>query len=274
MEYAANDYAVATLAKALNHPSDYAKYLKRSNNWQNLWDKDATDQGFTGFIWLKHKDGSWKTPFDPHLRGSWGGDNFYEGNTWTYSLFVPQDVATLIQFCGGNETFVRRLEAFFDQPNHFDVNNEPGFLTPYLYNWAGKQDLTASRIRAILAASFGSGHKGLPGNDDSGAMSSFYLFSRIGFFPNAGQDVFLFGSPAYPETTLHLPNGKTLTIEARNVSAENKYIARAEWNGQPWTQSWFTLADLNRGGRLILTMSPTAANWFTGPPPPSASSAP
>jgi predicted alpha-1,2-mannosidase len=269
VEYAANDYAIATLARGLNHPADYAKYLKRSANWENLWDKEGTDAGFSGFIWVKHKDGSWKSPFDPHLRGSWGGDNFYEGNTWTYSLYAPQNVARLIQLCGGTDTFIRRLDAFFDQPDHFDVNNEPGFLTPYLYSWAGRQDLTAARVRKILAASFHSGRLGLPGNDDSGAMSSWYLFSRMGFFPNAGQDVFLIGSPAYPSLTLRLANGRTFTIEAPNVSTANQYIARAEWNGKPWTRSWFTIADLNRGGRLVLTMSASPVNWFTGPPPPS-----
>jgi putative alpha-1,2-mannosidase len=140
-----------------------------------------------------------------------------------------------------------------------------------LYNWAGRQDRTADQIRAILASSFHAGTKGLPGNDDSGAMSSWYVFGKMGFYPNAGQDVYLLGSPAFPEMSLHLANGKTFTIEAKNVSAENKYIAKAEWNGQPYAKAWFRNEDIIRGGRLVLTMSAQPANWATGDPPPSSS---
>jgi predicted alpha-1,2-mannosidase len=271
METAGADYAIAVVAKGLHHEADYAKYLKRSGNWQNLWDKDAADAGFTGWIWSRHKDGSWKAPFDAYARCSWGGDTFYEGNTWTYSLFVPQDVAKLIQLAGGNQSFINRLDAFFSGAHRFDVNNEPGFLSPYLYNWAGDQSRSAYQVRQILAKSFHAGRKGLPGNDDSGAMSSWYIFSRLGFFPNAGQDVYLIGSPAYPEATIHLGNGRTFTVIAKNVSAENMYIASAQLNGKPLTQSWFRIEDIEHGGTLTLTMTSTPTHWDTGAPPPSTS---
>jgi predicted alpha-1,2-mannosidase len=271
MEYAANDFEIALLAHALNHGEDHAKYLKRSENWQRLWDEQASDGGFTGFIWSRHRDGTWKAPFDALEGCTWGGDTFYEGNAWTYSTFVPQDVARLIERSGGNETFVRRLDAFFAVPGRYDVTNEPGFLSPYLYIWAGRQDRTADQIRAILANSFHAGRQGLPGNDDSGAMSSWYAFGKMGFYPNAGQDVYLIGSPAFPEMSIHLANGKTFVIEAKNVTAENKYIARAEWNGQPYTRAWFRNQDIMRGGRLVLTMSAQPAAWSTADLPPSSS---
>jgi putative alpha-1,2-mannosidase len=180
-------------------------------------------------------------------------------------------VARLIERSGGKDLFVRRMNAFFDVPGRFDVTNEPGFLTPYLYIWAGRQDLTADRIRTILAASFHSGRKGLPGNDDSGAMSSWFAFGKMGFYPNAGQDVYLIGSPAFPEMSIHLANGKVFTIEAKNVSAENKFIARAEWNGQPYTKAWFRNEDIMRDGKLLLVMTSTPAQWATGQLPASAS---
>jgi len=82
---------------------------------------------------------------------SWGGNTFYEGNSWTYSTFVPQDVASLIEASGGAQTFVDRLDAFFRVPDRYDVGNEPGFLAPYLYNWAGRPDKTAEHVRAIIA---------------------------------------------------------------------------------------------------------------------------
>ncbi len=271
MEYAADDFEIALLARALHHREDYAKYLQRSGNWERLWDEHAADGGFTGFIWSRHRDGTWKAPFNALEGCTWGGDTFYEGNAWTYSTFVPQDVARLIERSGGNETFVKRLDAFFAVPGRYDVTNEPGFLSPYLYIWAGRQDRTADQIRAILANSFHAGREGLPGNDDSGAMSSWYAFGKIGFYPNAGQDVYLIGSPAFPEVSIHLGNGKTFVIEAKNVSTENKYIARAEWNGQPYTKAWFRNDDIMRGGRLVLTMSGHPAAWATGDLPPSSS---
>jgi predicted alpha-1,2-mannosidase len=271
MEYAANDYEVAVMAKALHRRDDYAKYKKRSENWELLWDDEAKDGGFSGFIWSRHRDGSWKAPFDPKVTGTWGSDTFYEGNAWTYSTFVPQDNARLIARSGGREQFVQRMDAFFAVPGRYDVGNEPGFLAPYLYLWAGRQDRTADQIRNILEANFHAGRSGIPGNDDSGAMSSWYAFGKMGIYPNAGQDVYVIGSPAYPEMSIHLANGKVFTIEAKNVSAENRYIERAEWDGQPYNKVWFRHADIERGGRLVLTMSAKPSSWGSGSVPPSLS---
>ena len=271
MEYAANDFEVALMAKGLHHEADYARYLKRSGYWENLWDEDAVADGFRGFIWPRHRDGTWKALFNALETGSWGGDNFYEGNSWTYSTFVPQDVAELIRRCGGPQMFVKRLDAFFAVPGRYDVSNEPGFLSPYLYAWAGRQDRIADLVRRILASSYHAGRKGLPGNDDSGAMSSWYVFGKLGFFPNAGQDAYILGSPAFAETSIHLANGKTFTLVAKGVSEQNRYIAHADWDGKPYAKAWFRNEDILRGGRLVLTMSATPSSWATGVLPPSAS---
>jgi putative alpha-1,2-mannosidase len=202
---------------------------------------------------------------------TWGGDTFYEGNSWTYSTFVPQDVGGLIQKAGGKKTFVQRLDAFFDVPGRYDVGNEPGFLAPYLYIWAGRYDKTAERVREIIDKNFHAGRKGIPGNDDSGAMGSWYAFGVMGIFPNAGQDIYLIGSPSIPETIFHLGNGKTFVIEARKASRENKYVQAAEWNGTPYRKAWFRHEDILRGGRLVLTMGSKPSAWPNGDPPPSAS---
>jgi predicted alpha-1,2-mannosidase len=271
MDYAANDYEVALLARGLGKPDLYQKYLKRSGNWRNLWDKDFTDGGFTGFIRSRHRDGSWLTPFTAMDFCTWGGPTFYEGNSWTYSTFVPQDVAGLIQQSGGPETFVRRLDAFFDVPFRYDVGNEPGFLAPYLYIWAGRPDKTSERVRQIIAQSYHSGPKGLPGNDDSGAMSSWYAFGRMGFYPNAGQDVYLITSPAYAKTTLHLAEGKTFTIEAPGLTDKAIYITAATLNGKPLDRAWLHHKEIVSGGRLVLTMADHPAHWAEKNPPPSSS---
>jgi predicted alpha-1,2-mannosidase len=265
MEYAADDYEIALLAKGLGKQADYNKYLQRSGNWKNLWNPDFKVDGFTGFIQPRHRDGSWLTPFTAMDSGSWNGNTFYEGNSWTYSTFVPQNVPALIAMSGGAETFVNRLDAFFAVPKRYDVGNEPGFLAPYLYNWAGRPDKTDEHVRAIIAASYRSGPAGLPGNDDSGAMSSWYAFGQMGIFPNAGQPTYLIGSPAFPETTLHLAQAKTFTIEAHGVSAENIYVVSATLNGKPLDRSWLSHSEIAAGGRLVLTMSPNPGHWAQQP---------
>ena len=268
-EYAADDFEIAVLAKGLGKTADYRKYLASSGNWKNLWDPNFSADGFQGFIRPRHRDGSWLAPFSAMDSCTWGGDTFYEGNSWTYSTFVPQDVASLIEKAGGPQAFVDRLDAFFAVTGRYDVGNEPGFLTPYLYNWAGRPDKTAEHVRAIIAASYHSGPNGLPGNDDSGAMSSWYAFGQMGIFPNAGQDVYLIGSPAYPQTTLHLTAGKDFIIEARNLSHDNIYVTAAALNGKPIDRAWLRHSEIAAGGRLVLTMSKSPSHWAERNLPPS-----
>lgn len=270
MEYAADDYEISLLARGLGKSDDQAKYAARAENWRKLWDPVLQDGGVSGFIHSRHRDGSWLEPFTPMDSGSWGSKTFYEGNSWTYSTFVPQNVAGLIELCGGRDKFVQRLDASFDVPERYDVGNEPGFLSPYLYIWAGRQDRTAERIRSIVSANFHFGKEGMAFNDDSGAMSSWYAFAQIGIFPNAGQDVYLIGSPSIPQTTIHLGRGKDFVIVARDVSEKNKYVVAATLNGKPLNRAWFRHAEIANGARLELTMAAKPARWATGEEPPSS----
>jgi predicted alpha-1,2-mannosidase len=284
MEYYANDYAVAVMARGLGHTADARLFSDRASNWKKLWRADAVDHtedgDITGFIWMKHDDGSWKEPFDPRLVGTWYQDNFYEAGTWTYSLYVPQDTRALIQQIGGKDLFKKRLDLFFEpvfDPNsthsryRYDVGNEPGFLSPYLYNWIGEQSSTAKTIRTILPKSYHTGLAGLPGNDDSGAMGSFLVFNQLGFFPVAAQNFYLIGSPTFPRSTITLGNGKTFSVVADNTSEKNIYIGSAIWNGRPYHKAWFTHDQLMQGGELKLTMTDKPTHWDTGAPPPSMS---
>lgn len=281
MEYAANDYAVAVMARGLHHQDDAKLFEQRAGNWKKLWDADAVDHtesgDIKGFIWMKHDDGRWKENFNPRLVGTWYTDNFYEASTWTYSLYVPQDTRELIKTVGGDDAFKKRLDLFFSvdfskgSRYRYDVGNEPGFLAPYLYNWVGEQSSTARTIHAILDGAYHSGLKGLPGNDDSGAMGSFYVFNRMGFFPVAAQDVYLIGSPSFAKTTIRLGNGKTFSVVTDNASPKNVYIAEATWNGRPYNRSWFTHEQLMGGGTLTLGMTDKPTHWDTGEAPPSMS---
>jgi predicted alpha-1,2-mannosidase len=269
MEYAYNDFGIALMARGLGKPDDAAKYLKRAGQWENLWDPNFSDGGYSGFIRSRHRNGAWKEPFKAAEGCSWFGDTFYEGNSWTYSFFAPQDVARLISKMGGPKRFVGRLDALFDTPGLCDVTDEPFFLTPYLYIWAGRYDKTAERVHHIVTQNYAATPGGLPGNDDSGAMAAWYAFGALGIFPNAGQDYYLIGTPQFPSVSLKLANGRTFTIQALNLSGENIYVTSATLNGKPLAAAWIRHADIMAGGTLALQMSGKPSAWPTGPVPPS-----
>ena len=230
VEYAYDDFAIAELACGLNRPAEAKLFAKRAHNWENLWDKDLSLEGFKGFLRPRNPNGSWAAP-NYVVRGEWP-DFFYEGDLWTYSLYAPQDVRKLIELAGGKQMFVYRLDSIFYR-EHFDITNEPGFLIPMLYNWAGRPDHTAEVINELLEKAFTDQRTGIPGNDDSGAMSSWFIFNSLGFYPNAGQDIYLIGTPSFPEADITLASGKTLRIIARNMDSEhiNRFIQSATLNG-------------------------------------------
>jgi predicted alpha-1,2-mannosidase len=272
VEYAYNDFAIAEVACGLNHPAEAKLFAARAHNWEHLWDKDLTVEGFKGFLRPRNPDGTWAEPY--HLiRGTWP-DFLYEGDIWTYSLYAPQDVRKLIAMAGGDQMFVNRLDYIFYR-QHFDVTNEPGFLIPVLYNWAGKPDHTAEIITELLEKAFTDQRTGIPGNDDSGAMSSWFIFNSLGFYPNAGQDIYLIGTPSFPEADITLASGRTLRILARNMDNEhiNRFIQSATLNGAPLDTSWFRHKQIADGGTLVFTLGSAPGKWGTTNPPPSLSDA-
>jgi predicted alpha-1,2-mannosidase len=270
VEYAYDDFAIAEVACGLNRPDEAQLFAGRANNWQNLWDKNLSAEGFKGFLRPRKTDGSWAAP-DLQVRGTWP-DFFYEGDLWTYSLYAPQDVRRVVELAGGDKTFVQRLDNIFYR-QHFDVTNEPGFLMPMLYNWAGRPDHTADVVNMYLEKAFTPERSGIPGNDDSGAMSSWFIFNSLGFYPNAGQDIYLIGTPSFPEAEITLAHGKTLRILAKNLDAAhiNRYIQSATLNGKPLDQSWFRHGDIADGGSLEFVMGSAPSSWGTQHRPPSLS---
>jgi predicted alpha-1,2-mannosidase len=278
MEYAYCDYAISTVAKALNKNEIAAKYLQRSQNWQNLWNDTVTSYNFKGFIWPKDAKGVWSNDFSVYKSGLWK-DFFYKSQSWEYSLFVPHNVAALIEKCGGNDRFLARLDTFFtvqksfgyQQHGLFIMNNEPGFLTPCLYNYINRPDRTAAITRSLMRQYFRNSRSGLPGNDDAGATSAWMAFHAMGFYPNAGQDIYLISSPIFEKVTIHLENGKDFVIEANNAGSGNVYVQKASLNGKSLENSWFTHADIMNGGRLKFDMGSNPSKWgLNGTPPPSA----
>lgn len=283
VEYANDDYSIAQVACGLGEQGIAKKYLARAHNFENLWDAklvqgaDMNERakrvvpGFSGFVRPRNPDGTWAAP-NAIARGSWW-TFFYEGDEWTYSLYAPQDTRRVVELAGGPKEFTRRLDYIFTH-GHYDVANEPGFMLPMLYLWAGRPDRTADVLRLTLERYFTDTRAGIPGNDDSGAMSSWLIFNTLGLYPVAGQDVYLIGSPAVPEASLAVGRGKTLHIIAKGAGADglNRYVQSATLNGKPLDNAWFRHTDIANGGELTLVMgSAPSEKWGKAVPPPSAS---
>jgi predicted alpha-1,2-mannosidase len=264
LEYAYADYCIAQVAKKWGKDEDYQRFLKQSYNSFNLFDPA------TRFFWAKDDKENWIPDFSPTFRipDYWNGPYFYEGTPWAYSTYFPHDMRFLIEKHGSNANFVAFLDELFDGM-HYEMGNEPGFLTPYLYHYAGRPDKSFERVRNLLAE-YKVGRFGLPGQDDSGAMSAWFIFGSMGFFPVAGQDIYLVGSPLFPKSTIRLGNGKSFTVVAGNANAKNRYVQSAKLNGKNWGKCWFTHNDIKNGGELVLEMGDKPTDWGQEMPPPSA----
>ena len=270
MEYANCDYAIATLAGGLKERDIAQKYMTRSHNWQNLWNPDIESLGFKGFLWPRHADGSWWSEDDYSVfqGGTWP-DFLYETFSWEMSFYVPHDVKTLIEKCGGKEQFSRRLDTYFTYEKWdqrwfmglFQISNEPGFLTPMLYNYVGRPDRSAEVVRKTLKERYKTTKEGIPGNDDSGSMSSWYVFQALGFYPNAGQNLYLISSPTFEKVVIHLENGKELTIKTRKASEKNIYVQSVKLNGEPLETCAFRHTDIAQGGTLEFVMGSKPSKW-------------
>ena len=177
---------------------------------------------------------------------------------------------TAINRLGGTEAFRRALDSYFDGGHHWQ-GNEPGFLTPWLYDYAGRPDKTVDRVRTILAKDYKLAPNGYAGDEDVGAMSSWYVFGAMGFYPNAGQDVYLLGSPLFSTVKVPLGRGKAFTINAKNLTEQNRYIQSATLNWKSWNRAWFRHGDIIGGATFVFRMGPTPSRWGTQDPPPSLS---
>ncbi|HEY3371141.1 MAG TPA: GH92 family glycosyl hydrolase [Prolixibacteraceae bacterium] len=257
LEYSYNDYCTALVAKGLGKTADYTTYLDRSQKWVNLWNPEATSDQYKGFIVPKNADGSW---VGIDMKKNWGSwqDYFYEASSWTYSYFVPHQMDKLVYLTGGADQFAAKLDYGFKY-GLIDYANEPAFLAVQAFHYAGRPDLASFWVRKLMTTKYTT--KGYPGNDDSGAMSSWYIFSSLGFFPNAGQDIYYLVGPLFTKSSISLGEGKTISIEAQNASKTNLYIQSCSINGVEWTKSWFSHADIKDGATIKFVMGPNPSNW-------------
>lgn len=257
LEYAYNDFCASLMANGLNKKEDFEIYRKRSEQWQQLWNSKAKSNGYKGFIVPRKKNGEW---INIDISKNWGSWNnyYYEGNAWTYSYFVPHDFAKLVYLSGGKEAYAEKLN-FAMKNDLIDYSNEPAFLTAHSFIYAGRPDLSSYWVRKLMTEGYSL--KGYPGNDDSGAMSSWYIFASLGLFPNAGQDIYYLIGALHPKSTIQLSNGNQLVIEAENASEENLYVQSCTINGDDWDKAWIKHDQLLNGTIIKFKMGNKPSNW-------------
>ena len=263
LAYAA--FLTARLARDLGEQVLADKLMAVTDYWRNVYDTE------TGLL-------SQESPY-------------YEGTYWNYSFRLFHDMAGRIGLFESEEAFVETLDRFFGSGRppctqvvhrpygelmaqgfalgRFEgLNNEPDMEVPYAYIYAGRPDRTARIVREVMAKQYHTGRGGLPGNDDSGGTASWYVWSAIGLFPVAGQDILLIGSPVFDSVTLTV-NGASFTVEARGNSEEAIYVQRATLNGAGLERAYLRYAELSAGGTLVLEMGTEPSEWGRRLRPPS-----
>ena len=275
LEYAADDWGTALMAKEMGRTDLYEEYMRRGHAYETYFDRTLN------YIRPKMDDGSWRTPYDPFKSVHSVGD-FTEGTGWQYTFFVPQHPEGLIALMGGDDAFVTKLDSLFSVEGDMgaeassDISgligqyahgNEPSHHVAYLYPYAGQQWKTAEKVRYIDREFYTDSPDGIIGNEDCGQMSAWYIMSAMGFYQvNPSNGVFVFGSPLFPSLTLRLENGRSFTVTAEGNSDTNIYIQSATLNGQPYEKSYITYDDIMAGGELHFVMGDKPNKSFGAAP--------
>jgi predicted alpha-1,2-mannosidase len=282
LEYAYDDWCIAQMAKSLGKADDCNYFMKRAASYKNIYDSSIG--------WMRPKDsaGNWRTPFNPHTFG--GGTNLNdvtEATSSQYSWFVPQDVPGLIALMGGKEKFVEKLDSLFDAKlskaftddmstndlrgciGEYWHGNEPSHHVIYLYSYAGQPWKAARLLHQVVTTQYGNQPGSLCGNDDCGQMSSWYLFTCMGFYPvcPAG-DYYVIGAPQLPKVVMHLSNGKDFTMTAENISGQNIYVQSVKVNGKNWDSPFLPYEELKNGGSIDFVMGSQPYQWGSNPVAP------
>jgi predicted alpha-1,2-mannosidase len=264
LEDAAADFGISELAGQVGDRKNAKTFAERSGNWTNVYDPNATAQG--GYMRDRNSDGSWSgANFNPAT-----GSGFVEGSSARYTWMVYSDVAGLAQAMGGNSAAVSRLDAFFRKPDgsfdfsaddqtRYDPTNEPDINAPYLYDYLGAPYKTQETVRAETDGLWTNTPGGIPGNDDAGTMSSWYVFSALGMYPQVPSRADLvLSAPVFPHAVIRTGLGRTITVNAPRASAQNIYIQGLRVNGKKSDKPWVPASFVTRGGTLDYTLGGTA----------------
>lgn len=268
LEYSWCDTALANLAKELGRAEDAATFAAHSKNYRNLWNPAST------FFEPRDAAGNFSTRIKPTLLSYVDFDrefteDYVEGSAMQWRFAVPYDAEGLVGLFPSKEIFVEELETFFEKSTQgvgkwnpggwYWHGNEPYIHSAYLFNAAGRPDLTQKWVRWVMERKYDDRYYGLDGNDDGGTLSAWYVLSAMGFYPLAGTTTYFLGSPLFERMEINLGDA-TLTVVAENNSPENVYVQSVSLNGTPLTGTSFTHDQIAKGGELHFVMGPTPAN--------------
>ncbi|MFJ2816060.1 GH92 family glycosyl hydrolase [Streptomyces sp. NPDC087294] len=275
LEMSTADFALSQLASAAGEMGVAGEFAERAQWWQNTFNVAADRSG--GYIANRKADGSWVTGFTPST-----GNGFVEGTAAQYTWMVQHNPAGLFAAMGGESRAVERLDSFFHAGDgrwaftgsggaKSELDNEPSLNVPYLYDYAGAPYKTQETVRAAMRRLWSTEPGGIPGNDDLGAMSSWYVFSALGMYPQVpSRAELVLASPLFPRVDIARPRGNHLTIRASGAAADAPYIRSLKVNGRPSDRPWLPASFVRDGGQLDYTLSSVAdRDWGAAQPPPS-----
>lgn len=259
LEYAYDDWCIGEMAREIGNEEDYELFNKRGLYYINVFDPN------TGFMRGKRNE-MWSGNFRPNEVNF----NFTEANSWQYSFFVPQDISGLMAAMGGKQAFLDKLDGLFTADSktsgreqaditgligQYAHGNEPSHHMAYLYNYANQPWKTQQRVRQIMDELYTTQPDGLSGNEDCGQMSSWYVFSALGFYPVCpGSPDYIIGSPLVQNASVRLENGNTFSIDVQNQSEANIYIQSMTLNGEAYDKTYISHSDIMNGGKMKIVM--------------------
>ena len=270
LEYAYDDWCIYEFGKALGKSKkELEPFRKRAFNYRNVFDSESK------LMRGRLKNGKFQSPFSPL---KWG-DAFTEGNAWHYTWSVFHDPAGLIRLMGGKQTFNHMLDSVFNVPPLFDDSyygsviheiremqimnmgnyahgNQPVQHMIYLYGYSGEPWKTQYWIRQTMQRMYNANPDGYCGDEDNGQTSAWYVFSAMGFYPVCpGAGEYVLGAPYFDEMTLHLENGRTVSIKANDNTDDNCYVNSLTLNGKPYSKNYIKRSDLMQGAQFVYNMS-------------------
>jgi predicted alpha-1,2-mannosidase len=269
LEDVTDDFALAQLAQRTGDRPTYQKFLTRSQYWQNVFNPENG-----GYVQNRDDDGAWPA-FTPSTY-----DGFAEGSSAQYTWMVPHNRSGLVDAMGGVDAANQRLDAFFKNPDgtwaltgagelHAEMDNEPSINTPWIYNYTGRPYQTQETLRQAMNQLWNTSTGGIPGNDDLGAMSSWYVWTALGLYPDVPSRAELqVAAPLFPRAVIKRDGGKTIRINAPGADAQ--YVQSLKVNGKSSSRPWLPESFVQHGGTLDFTLGTTPNKaWGAKDAPPS-----